>query len=181
MPEKVKIKTQKRLLTIIETGELKIRREKAEKNHHMQSKLHTILWNRVNPIGAPAAATCTAQHEISAEKFSVTARTQRRVGKRNRPRNAEALGIKLQPEATKIGETSSGKCTGFMCPSGVRLEHPMVDLLLNCTEEGCRVDFGEDWSKEKIVAAVKIGQHIKITDADAEKYVWAEAEQKQKD
>ena len=138
IPEKLKIKMHKRLFTTIGTDELKRRRDKAEKNNYMQSKLHASLRNRVNPFGDPSAASSTSQKEAPAGKFSAAAREQRRGGKTKGPRNVAAPDIKLPPTETKIGEKSSGKYIGFMCLSGVRLEHPMSDLLLSYAEEGHR-------------------------------------------
>ena len=119
------------LFTTIAMDELKIRREKKENNYHIQSKFHASLWNRANLIGSPSASPCTSQHETSVGKFPVVEITQRRSGEINRPRNAASPDIKLPRKAIKIGETSSGKHMCFMCPSGVSLEHPMADLLLN--------------------------------------------------
>ena len=58
---------QQRVLTIIVIDELKRIMDKEEEKNPVQSNLHAILSNRVNPFGDPSAATSAAQKEAEAE------------------------------------------------------------------------------------------------------------------
>jgi len=68
-----------------------------------------------------------------------------------------------------------------MCPSGISLQHPMADLLLEYATNGCRVNCGKNWSVEQLEAAVEKDPHIKKQDKVAVEYAWSEALEKQKE
>ena len=67
---------------------------------------------------------------------------------------------------------------GFMCPRGPALDHPFAETLLSYAENGCRVDYGDNWSKQQIEEAVHRGPHKSAREAEAAAYAWEEAQEK---
>ena len=134
---------------------------------------HTVKWNKTlcNKLTNASSfgnTASTKRNPVSIEKPSTAKKRQLSVGKRNRPAvEEESSTVTLNPTVQRKGPTKSGKHVGFMCPSGISLEHPMAELLLSQWEEGCKVDCGPDWSQEQTEAAMRRGTHMRQSDAAA--------------
>jgi hypothetical protein len=49
---------------------------------------------------------------------------------------------------------------GQMCPSGLALDHPAAQVLLDYAHGGCPVNTGAPWSREMMEAAIEKGPHV---------------------
>ena len=179
LPRLVKARLQQRLTAAILISELKDTHTKGKQEQGRAEDSNR--WCEIFLNGRadkPSAASSPPAFETP----GAAKRLQMKRGKRIRPVFNEAKdSVQLPPAPQKQGPTASGKCIGFMCPSGISLEHPMADLLLSYAEEGCTVDCGEDWSTEQMQKAIDDGSHIKPSDTAEAEYAWKEASQKQEE
>ncbi len=65
-----------------------------------------------------------------------------------------------------------------MCPTGLALEHPAAETLLQYATKGCPTRTGKNWTKEMIEEAIARGPHVSATAPDAIAYFQSEIEQK---
>ncbi|KAL7458421.1 hypothetical protein ACHAWC_009998 [Mediolabrus comicus] len=65
-----------------------------------------------------------------------------------------------------------------MCPSGLALEHPAAEVLLEYASGGCPTLTGNNWSREMIEAAIARGTHKSARSPEAIAYFQSEIEQK---
>eukprot|EP00984_Skeletonema_dohrnii_P010060 scaffold3896_cov177-Skeletonema_dohrnii-CCMP3373.AAC.1 len=65
-----------------------------------------------------------------------------------------------------------------MCPSGLALEHPAAETLLEYATGGCPTLTGSNWTREMIEEAIERGPHVSATSAEAIEYFKSEIEQK---
>ena len=93
------------------------------------------------------------------EIISAVKRFQQKRPKRSRSIGSDEMqrGVKLPTMKAKAGRTQSGKHIGFMCTSGVILEHPTAEILLSYSEEGCKVNCSPDWMAFKMQQAIEKG------------------------
>jgi len=77
---------------------------------------------------------------------------------------------KVPNEKDDASGRENGKFMGFMCPRGPALDHPFAETLLSYAENGCRVDCGDNWSKQQIEEAVRRGPHKSAREAEAAAY-----------
>jgi hypothetical protein len=81
------------------------------------------------------------------------------------------------PEEIPVQDTI-GKL-GLMCPQGpYAVKHDAIPLLNSYANEGCPVDAGPDWSREKIELLLKRGPHISAKSKAAIKQLRAETHDK---
>ncbi len=73
------------------------------------------------------------------------------------------------PVADEIGKQTviNAKRIGLMWPTGLGLKHEAAPLLTSYSRRGCPVDCGEQWSKERIIAALKRGAHKSAKEPEA--------------
>ena len=65
-----------------------------------------------------------------------------------------------------------------MCPSGLALEHPAAETLLEYATGGCPTLTGAQWTREMIEEAVARGPHVSATSPEAIEYFKSEIEHK---
>ena len=75
---------------------------------------------------------------------------------------------------------SPSKYRGSMCPSGLALDHPAADLLLQYALEGCPTNTGKPWTVEQMVAAIERGPHQSSLEPAAMEQLSKEVENKVK-
>ena len=73
---------------------------------------------------------------------------------------------------------SPGKHRNNMCPSVLEVHHPVYEKLKRYAKEGYRVKTGQNWTKEKIHAAVMRGPHKSALAEEAIDHFYAEAKEK---
>ena len=49
---------------------------------------------------------------------------------------------------------------GSMCPTGLVLLHPAVEILLKYTMNGCPTKTGKSWTQEEVTVVIKWGPHV---------------------
>ena len=54
-----------------------------------------------------------------------------------------------------------------MCPTGLALDHPAAEVLLDYAHGGCPVQSGADWTIEMMTAAIEKGPHKSALDTEA--------------
>ena len=88
-------------------------------------------------------------------------------------RNVVPDKVKLKEQFTatdsKYNSTETIEIKGLMLPTGSALRHPAAEMLLEYAKIGCPVDCGEDWTLEKIEAAIKRGLSETAKDPTAAK------------
>ena len=67
---------------------------------------------------------------------------------------------------------------GQMRPSGLALDHPAAQYLLQYSMKGCPVKTGKPWSLEEISAAIERGPHASALEPEAMKALHEEVEAK---
>ena len=67
---------------------------------------------------------------------------------------------------------------GQMCPSGLALDHPAAQVLLDYAHGGCPVNTGAPWSREMMEAAIEKGPHVSALDEAAMEQLQQEVEAK---
>ena len=67
---------------------------------------------------------------------------------------------------------------GGMCPSGLAIDHPAYEKLLEYATGGCPVKTGRDWTREEIHAAVARGPHVSALSTEALEHFAAESAEK---
>ena len=72
------------------------------------------------------------------------------------------------------------ECKGLTLPRDRALLHPAASLLTEHALQGCPADCGEDWSIDKMVAAIAKGPHPTANSQEAAECCWKEAEEKQR-
>ena len=67
---------------------------------------------------------------------------------------------------------------GGMCPSGLAIDHPAYEKLLEYATGRCPVKTGRDWIKEEIHAAGARGLHVSVLSTEALEHFAAESAEK---
>ena len=117
----------------------------------------------------PREATSRLQQPRMNSGEAVTGATKERHRKENKQRRREAQqqqGV-ANYWTDHVGEFNiptpksvRGTYKGQMCPSGLALEHPAADVLLQYSQGGCPVQSGKDWTIDMMTAAVERGPHV---------------------
>ena len=67
-----------------------------------------------------------------------------------------------------------------MCPTGLALDHPAAEVLLDYAHGGCPVQSGADWTVQMMTAAIEKGPHTSALDKDAMEQLQTEVAEKVK-
>ena len=70
------------------------------------------------------------------------------------------------------------KFCGQMCPTGLALDHPAAQVLLDYAHRGCPVNTGAPWTKEMLEAAIEKGPHVSALDEAAMEQLQQEVQAK---
>ena len=77
-------------------------------------------------------------------------------------------------------KTSRDNYRGQMCPTGLALDHPAAEVLLDYAHGGCPVQSGADWTVQMMTAAIEKGPHTSALDKDAMEQLQTEVAEKVK-
>ena len=123
----------------------------------------------------------------SGEPVTGSSKTRHRVENKRRRQAAQLAQEDVHYWQTHEGDvtiptpkTVRGPYKGQMCPSGLALEHPAAELLLQYSQLGCPVETGQDWTVEMMTAAIERGPHRSALVPAAMEQLQAEVEAKVK-
>ena len=68
---------------------------------------------------------------------------------------------------------------GQMCPSGLVLEYPAADLLMEYATVGCPTKTGKDWTMQDLEEAIDVGSHVSALDPEAMAQLQPEVKEKE--